>query len=278
MKNRQRIPVSAIVLTKNEQEAIGACIRSLHSFDEVFVVDSRSTDDTRQIAAGLGATVVDFSWDGKYPKKKEWSLRNLPFRNDWVLFVDADERPSEALVSSLHQLLPAGSAQRHAAYDLPVFYRFMGRPLKHGHHVVKRALVRHADAEFPPIDDLDVTTMWEVEGHYQPAVHGSVGSLRGGLIHDDPDRLFDYFSRHNRYSDWEAAVATDPDLRRQVNALRTSQGSLFARLPAKPIAFFVYSYLARAGFLDGRAGFDYAVALATYYWQIDLKVREARAR
>jgi glycosyltransferase involved in cell wall biosynthesis len=78
-------------MTKNEELNIAKCLRSLNDFAEVFVVDSDSTDNTRTIAESMGARVVHFSWNGKYPKKKQWCLDNLSFSHDWVLFVDADE-------------------------------------------------------------------------------------------------------------------------------------------------------------------------------------------
>src|SRR3954467_934238 len=83
--------VSVLVPVKNEAGNLRRCLPALAWADEVFVVDSQSRDETEAVAAGFGATVVQFHYGGTYPKKKNWALENLPFRNDWVLIVDADE-------------------------------------------------------------------------------------------------------------------------------------------------------------------------------------------
>src|SRR5438067_11846100 len=86
-----RAPVSVIVPVKNEAENLRRCLPALAWADEVFVVDSQSSDDTADVAVAHGAHVVQFHFNGSFPKKKNWALENLQFRNEWVLFVDADE-------------------------------------------------------------------------------------------------------------------------------------------------------------------------------------------
>jgi glycosyltransferase involved in cell wall biosynthesis len=271
---RDKIPVSVVVMTKNEERVLPYTLKSVAGFEQVFVVDSHSVDDTCEIAKNLHAEIVQFTWDGQYPKKKEWSLLNLPFRNDWVLYLDADEIVTPALAAELRQLFSAGTSL--AAFDVELDYYFLGRKLRHGHKVSKRVLVRRSRTTWPRVDDLAVATMWEVEGHYQPEIDGDVGQLSGRVEHNDRDPLYDYFARHNRYSDWEAHLLTRRDVGTKVNAARSARGRRYARLPFKPAAFFLYSYLARRGFLDGRAGFHYAVAQAFYFWQISIKRVEAR--
>jgi len=116
--------------------------------------------------------------------------------------------------------------------------------------------------------------MGEQEGHYQPVTAHPVGRLKHRLRHADLDPLSSWFARHNRYSDWEAYLRADPAVRDEVARLRSRQGRLFDRIPGKPLLFFLYCYVLRGGFLDGRAGLDYAMALAFYYWQVSLKTRE----
>jgi glycosyltransferase involved in cell wall biosynthesis len=268
-----KIPISVVIMTKNEERVLRHTLASVACFDEVFVVDSHSTDSTNKIAEELGAEITQFTWDGDYPKKKEWCLLNLPFANEWVLYLDADELVTPPLAAELRQLLESGEPE-HAGYDVELDYYFLGTMLRHGHKVTKRVLVRADRTSWPHLDDLGVTNMWEVEGHYQPTVDGSVGRLIGRLEHYDRDPLFDYFDRHNRYSDWEAHLRTSRALSSQVRGARSARGRRYARLPFKPAVFFAYSYLARRGFLDGRAGFHYAVAHAFYFWQIGVKEAE----
>ncbi|GIG53784.1 glycosyltransferase family 2 protein [Demequina activiva] len=271
-----QLPISAIVLTKDEAPGIVRCVERLADFDDVIVVDSLSTDGTPQLAEAAGARVVDFVWNGAYPKKKQWSLDHAGARHDWVLLLDADEAPTAALVTELRTLLPELRARSRGAYDIRLRYKFAGRFLDHGHTVVKRSLVDRTAARFPEIDDLDAPGIREVEGHYQPQTERGIGRVKGRIEHDDVDPIASWFERHNRYSGWEAHLRARGDARREVASRRSAKGRLFDRVPFKPLSFFAYSYLLKAGFLDGRAGFDYAVALSTYYWQIGVKYRELR--
>ncbi|TCK20932.1 glycosyltransferase family 2 protein [Pseudonocardia endophytica] len=273
-----RVPITAIILTKNEARVIERTIHSLLCLDQVVVVDSASEDGTPAIARGAGADVVDFLWDGQYPKKKQWALEHSDIRNRWVLFVDADEIFTRSLLDEMGQqiLCRSSSADSPGAYSVEYAYRFDGRILHHGHRVRKVVLLDKDRCHFPVVDDLNVANMWEVEGHYQPVIDGEVGALSGEVVHDDVDPLYSYFARHNRYSDWEAHLRVNKSAQRQVRASKTLQGRIFDRLPLKPLLFFVYSYVLRAGFRDGIPGLNYALSLAFYYWQINVKTREAR--
>lgn len=275
-----RIPVSVVVMTKNEESNIAKCLAGLTDFAEVFVVDSRSTDNTCAIAQAHGARVVQFDWNGRYPKKKQWCLRELPCTHPIMLYVDADEEMSPELAQDIRAALPRFSQGCHGAF-VGFDYVFAGKKLAFGHRVFKLVLVHREHAEFIDYDDLDVANMWEVEGHYQPVIDGSTMVLRHRMLHDDHDSLYHYFDKHNRYSDWEAklrlkGLMNDP---REANVgLRAVYKKLLDRLPGKAPLAFIHSYFLKLGLLDGAAGFHYAVARATYYWQIGLKMAEFRAR
>lgn len=268
------LPITVLVQTKNEELGIEKCLAALGDFSEVIVVDSNSTDRTAEIAGSMGAKVVNFTWNGAYPKKKQWQLENITPANRWVMFVDADEFPTEQLIAELRRRSSEMANFKFAAYDVALEYVFAGKSLQYGHRVVKRCLVDRLSCSFPEIDDLDAPGMGELEGHYQPQTQGPTGVLVSRLRHDDQDPVRTWFDRHNRYSDWEAYLRTNPQIKNAAAERRSRQGRLFDKTPLKPVVFFVYAYLVKAGFLDGRAGFDYAFALSSYYWQIDLKVRE----
>lgn len=266
------VPLSVVVMTRDEAENIQDCLRSLEPFAEIFVVDSGSGDDTVRRAYAAGARVVPFRWDGRYPKKKQWCLDNLPLRHDWVLFVDADERVTPALAGELRGLVCRGPAA--AAYMLDSRPVVLGRVLRFGARYRKVALMHRRRCRFPPCPDLGIATMWEVEGHYQPVVDGPVGRLRAPLLHADAKPPFAWFERHNRYSDWEAHL--DHGGRRA--ALLAGEGPwrralkrVFRRLPCRPGLLFLLEYGLRLGFLDGRAGLHHALARAFYYWQVGYK-------
>ncbi|MBK1841642.1 glycosyltransferase family 2 protein [Azospirillum sp. YIM B02556] len=292
------IPVSVVVMTRNEAANLPLCLRALDRFAERFVVDSGSDDGTPDIARSHGARLVPFHWDGRYPKKKQWCLDTLPFAHDWVLFVDADERPTVELVEEIDRLMANSPAALPAGGLHPAAYWIDGRPVVRGRRLRfgcwnrKLALLDRRRVRFPEQQDLDVASMWEVEGHYQPLVDGTTGRMRHPMDHDDAKPLSAWFDRHNRYSDWEAALRADGRMKRLIDAEpdgapgflpglapvigRRVQKRLFQRMPGRPLWAFLHAYVLRLGILDGAAGFDHALARAFYYWQVGLKLRSAR--
>jgi glycosyltransferase involved in cell wall biosynthesis len=273
-----RIPASVLVLAKNEEANIAECLQAVREFAEVVVVDSSSTDRTTDLALQHGARVVNFEWNGAYPKKKQWALDNAQLSHRWVLLLDADERVTPELATEISKTLRTPG---DAGYFVGLDYFFLGKLLRHGQRVYKLILFDRTRGRFEEYDDLEATTMWEVEGHYQPRVDGSIGTLKSSLVHHDHDSLFNYFERHNRYSDWEAVLRHKPSAKKDV--LRDGRAGhrtkeIFDALPFKSLAFFSYSYFIQRGFLDGRAGYHYALAKAFYYWQIRVKELELASR
>lgn len=269
----QKIQASVLVQTKNEEASIEKCLSALQDFDEVIVVDSNSTDRTAELARAAGATVLPFTWNGKFPQKKQWQLEHAPTRHPWILFLDADEFPSRELLEEIARIV-SDPSERRVAFDIPISYYFAGKELRHGHRVVKRTLLKREFNHYEDTGLMKLPVMTELEVHYQPEADGEVGRTTGLLAHHDVDPVRTWFDRHNKYSDWEAYIHADPAMRRRVRSSKSRQGQRFDLVPFKPVAFWLYSYVVRRGFLDGRAGFDYAVALAGYYWQIGLKTRE----
>ncbi len=271
------IPVSVVVMTRNEAANLPACLASLRRFNECFVVDSSSTDGTRAVAERHGARLVPFQWSGAYPKKKQWCLETLPFRHEWVFFIDADERVSDDLADEVAHVLAGRPPQ--AGFFVTGRYRFLGHNLRFGPRTHKLALLRKGRARFHPVPDLDVTTMWEVEGHYQPELDGPAGRLRGALRHADTRSPYAWFDRHNRYSDWEAALWVTGGFKAVDDHERPTRRwlkRLFRSLPARPLMVFFLDYIIRLGALDGIAGLHLCIARAFYYWQIDMKVHWLR--
>ncbi|WP_114395045.1 glycosyltransferase family 2 protein [Oleisolibacter albus] len=268
-----RLPLSIVVMTRNEAANIGACLDSLAGLGELVVVDSGSDDGTPALAAAGGAWVVPFQWNGRYPRKKQWCLDLPGLHHDWVLFVDADERVTPTLRRALERLFRAGPDC--AAYFIDSRPLFLGRMLRFGTRYRKIALMHRRRCRFP---DCEAGGGWEVEGHYQPAVRGRIGRLGGFLLHVElrgPHWLFD---RHNRYSDWEAAGRGAAGSALALHAERPWRRllkTLFQHLPLRPLLVFLHAYLLRLGLLDGQAGLDHALFRAFYYWQVELKRRWA---
>ncbi|MEH2269766.1 MAG: glycosyltransferase family 2 protein, partial [Nostoc sp.] len=124
-----KIPVSVLIPAKNEQVNLPACLASLSRADEIFVVDSQSTDNSVEIAKSHGVNVVQFNFNGRWPKKKNWSLDNLPFRNEWVLIVDCDERITPELWEEIDQAI---HNQEYTGYYLNRRVFFLGKWIRYG--------------------------------------------------------------------------------------------------------------------------------------------------
>ena len=92
----QKLPVTVIIPVRNEAKNLPRCLRSLGEVGEVIVVDSHSTDATVEIAREFGAQVVQFHYQGGWPKKRQWAMDTLPLAYDWVLLLDADEVANSA--------------------------------------------------------------------------------------------------------------------------------------------------------------------------------------
>lgn len=262
--------VTAIVLTKNEAHNIVDCLDSLRHCDQVIVVDSNSEDATTDLAQAAGADVMQFSWNGHYPKKKQWALDHCQIQNRFVLYVDADERIPPRLMDEF--VAASELDDPPAAMSVRYDYTFLGRRLRFGYRPEKIVLLDRTRCRFPVVDDLNVTNMWEVEGHYQPEVDGRIDRAATRMLHDDADDLYALFARHNRYSDWEVGVQREGlALEASSSKARALIKRSYQKLPYKGLIAFVHSYVLRLGFLDGRAGLHFAIFRGHYYWQTRLK-------
>jgi glycosyltransferase involved in cell wall biosynthesis len=270
---QSNLPVSAVIFTKNESRNIAECIASLSAFNEILVVDSGSSDGTQKIARDLGANVINFEWNGLYPKKRQWSLQSLSYANPWILFVDADERVTSNLVLELQEFMHLYSSKFSAA-SIPIDYYFAGKKLSFGQKPRKIVLLRLGKASFPEIDDLGADGMGELEGHYQPAVNGRIKKFTNAISHNDSDPISSWMIRHINYAKWEAHLLLNHSAKSEVERLKGPTAAALHKLPFRPLSFFIYSYIFKFGFLDGKAGFDYAFAKSWYYWLSDVIARE----
>lgn len=265
---QNNIPVSVIVVTRNEEARIESCLKVLQGFKDVWVVDSGSLDKTCEIAQQCGVKVVDFAWNGAYPKKRQWCLDTLALAHDWVFFVDADEIVTDALLEEIRGLDFAA-----AGYFVQGRYVWDGQLLRHGLRNNKLVLIDRRKVEFPVVDDLDLPGMGEIEGHYQPVLRAgfegeNIGQLRATMVHDAGDDAQHWRARHMRYAAWEAGMNArqawpqDPVLWRRIAK------QIFRMLPFRGVIAFVHSYIFKCGFLGGMAGFDFAASRARYYVMI----------
>ncbi len=188
------VPISVLIPTRNEAKNIVKCLESVSWADEVYVVDSNSTDSTPDLAKSRGAQVVDFSWDPNGPRKKNWALEHLPWTHEWVLMVDADEEVTPSLQREIATAVREPS--QYAGFLVPYNFYFLGRLLRYGAPLRKLILFKHSLARFEQMTVPEVTG-YDVELHEHPLVRGRVGKLRSPMIHNDFEDLHHHFQRHN---------------------------------------------------------------------------------
>jgi glycosyltransferase involved in cell wall biosynthesis len=268
-KRTASVPVSVIVPIKNEAVNLPRCLGSVAWADEIFVVDSQSSDGSQRIAEEFGARVFQFEFNGSWPKKKNWALENLPFRNEWVFILDADEvLPKEAEQEFRQEIANAGAT---AGFWINRRFMFMGRWLRHAYYPNwNLRLFRHSLGRYEKLTDV-ATASGDNEVHEHVIVEGPTRRLRCEMDHYAFPSVEVFVEKHNRYSNWEARVAVtnnraegDTELQSARVAQRRRLKRLAQRLPFRPWLRFLYVYVWQRGFLDGREGFYFA-RLHGYY-------------
>lgn len=265
------IPVSVVAAVRGEAARIERCLAALKGFSEIVAVDSDSTDGTAEIARRAGARVVPFSWDGRYPKKRQWCLDRLDLKHDWVLFVDADEIVTPELADEIRVLFSLPHPPPCAGYFIDGLYAADGRILRHGLRNRKIALLDRRAMAFPAVDDLDLPGMGEMEGHYQPVPwnpRAKIGKLRHPMLHETDTGGPAWQARHERYAAWEAGMNRKNAWPQDPVPWRQALKAVFRALPFRPAAAFLHSYILKAGFLDGKPGWRLARSRALYYAMI----------
>jgi glycosyltransferase involved in cell wall biosynthesis len=268
-QERHKAPVSVIVPVKNEAGNLHRCLSALGWADEVFVVDSQSRDETVEIATCLGAKVVQFCFNGSYPKKKNWALENLPFRNDWVLIVDADEVVRPALATEIAHRVRTSEAE---GYYLNSKYFFLGRRIRHcGYSECwNLRLFQHRLGRYEKMPDQSGGRAGDNEVHEHVELTGRVLCLHHELEHYAYPTIAAWVEKHNRYAVWEAAMYDRfvhepvPASIGQGKRIKRWLKKFYLRLPLRPPLRFIYSYFLRLGFLDGKPGLIFCVLLAFY--------------
>ena len=156
-----RVPVSILVPIKNEAANLERCLRSVAWADEVFVVDSQSTDGSAELAEKLGARVVQFQFGGTWPKKKNWALENLPFRHDWVFILDADEVLPPGTEEEFRGIVTGAAGDPETTgYWINRRFMFMDRWLQHAYYPNwNLRLFRHRLGRYEKLTDADTRSV-----------------------------------------------------------------------------------------------------------------------
>jgi glycosyltransferase involved in cell wall biosynthesis len=274
--------ITIVIPVKNEAKNLLRCIEAVRSMGSVVVVDSGSTDETQAVAKAAGAEVLNFQWDGQFPKKRNWTLRNYSFKTEWVLFLDADEFVSPEFIQELQTAIQSTA---HVGFWLNFSNFFMGQQLRGGDAFRKLALFRVGAGEYEKIDE-DNWSHLDMEVHEHPVLEGSIGEISAPIEHNDFRGLKHYIAKHNEYSSWEAARYLrlagcegekvgrfEGQEWENLTARQKKKYRNLAKWWFAP-AYFMVSYFLKKGFIDGAVGFHFSLLKAVYFYQIRLKIRE----
>jgi glycosyltransferase involved in cell wall biosynthesis len=275
-----RVPISFIIPTRNEERNIRRAIESVVDWaDEVFVLDSYSNDRTVELAKAMGVHVAQRRFDN-FAAQKNWALDHLPIGNEWVFFLDADERVPGELRTEITEAI-SGHGCGWDGYFVGMKQLFMGSVIAHGGWSpnLRLLLFKHRLGRYE-----------ERMVHEHLTLRGRVGRLKNFLIHEDRKGIHQYFERHNVYSTMEALEA------HRYLTEKIKHGSLshtllggapgrrralkqwaYRHLPCRPLFKFLWSYGAKLGFLDGAIGFRYCLLQSLYEYQVSLKLIELRS-
>lgn len=281
-----KLDVTVIIPVKNEEKNIAKCLMACGPAAEIYVIDSSSEDNTCAIAKSLGAKVVEFNWNGRYPKKRQWALNNLTILTKWILLLDADEVVPEELWTEIGREINEGSP--NVAYFIKKEFHFLGKKFRHGGFSHRALLLISKDScRFEQLNDSYESGL-DMEVHERVLTSvPAAGYLTTPLIHEDFKGLKAYLDRHNAYSTWEAEVRANflikgsygPDtipskVWGNVQERKRFLKILVIRLPFEPLLWFFYHYVARMGFLHGQAGWIASRMRATYIADVRAKVYE----
>ena len=269
--------VSVLILTLDEETNLPGCLESVAWSDDVVVFDSFSTDRTVEIAEGAGARVVQRRFDN-WSAHQNWAVENIEFKHPWVYYSDADEVVPAALRDEMLAVTSDGTRPQ-------VAYRVRFKNILCGRWIRRSSLY----PTWVPRLWRPEKIRWKRQANPVAVIDGPVGYLENHFEHYSFNKGFHaWFDKHNKYStheaietlneldhgaiDWAGLAAGEPARRRM--ALK----QLSFRMPGRPYAKFLYMYLLRMGFLDGRAGLTYCTLQAIYEYMICCKVRELRRR
>lgn len=266
-----KTPVSVIILTFNEEVNIASCLESVQDLtDEVFIVDSFSTDKTLEIARHYTPNIFQNAWV-HWAHQRNWALDNLPISHEWVLFLDADERLTEQLRQEIARTIEGGTADIDGYYIKRNFY-FLGRWLKHGGYQKDYILrlIKKDQARSVGSGAREYVT-----------VTGKLGRMEGLMIHEDQKPLSVWIEKHNKISLLEAQevskIASKMGLTNQKEDSRKRniehgmkiwlREKIWVKMPLfiRPLFYFFYRYIVQLGFLDGKEGFIYYFLHGLWY-------------
>jgi glycosyltransferase involved in cell wall biosynthesis len=264
---------SILVLTHNEERNVAQCLKSVAWCDDIVVLDSGSSDATAMIALECGARVVVHRFVN-FADQRNWAMRNIAFQHGWVFHLDADEHFTPELADECRAVI---AEDKYSGFLVPSKMMLFGRWLRHAsaYPIYQTRLVKVGELWFEQV------------GHGQREGPGSrgIGMLTEPYAHFSFSAGFDrWFEKHNAYSaseaeHWINGQRSQAALGGPAGVARVRRLKHLSRaLPFRPLIVWLYLYVVRCGFLDGKAGFTFCSLRAIYEYMINLKAEELRER
>ena len=266
-----KVPVTVIIPVKNEEKNLSCCLPLLVDFSEVIVVDSNSIDKTPEIVKQFGFKLINFDWNGKFPKKRNWTLKNIDIQNEWVLFLDADEYVTPEFISELRKQI---SFNKFDGFWIKYNNYFLGKSLKYGIKMKKLSLFKKNKGEYEFIDE-DFWSNFDMEIHEHPIIKGNIGAIKTTIIHKDFKDLSNYIKKHDEYSTWEANrfLKIKNSHYKEFTIRQKIKYKLINTWCFGSIYFFI-NYIMYLGFLDGKKGYIFSKYKKQYFFNIKAKIIE----
>ena len=263
--------ISIIILTRDEEKNIEFCLNSVSWSDDIVVLDSFSKDNTLKIARKYNTRIFQRKFDN-YARQRNFGIKNIEYKNDWLLMVDADEVVTRELKNEMFDVLNTTDASNSLFYIRRKDY-FWGRWIKHssGYPTWFGRLIR--------IGHVIVTR--SINEQYE--TDGVIGFLNNHLFHYPFRKGLDYWiMKHNRYSTLESLIYKEEKINFlemfACNPLKRRRAfkRFIYRLPARPLVYFISIYFFRKGFLDGIAGFHFCILKTVYEYFICCKIKDKK--
>ena len=258
--------ISVVIPIKEDSSNLEELLDNLRyfEFEDLHVVDSIEFQRNRKICEQMNAHYTVFSWNGNFPKKRNWYLDNSTLRK-WVLFLDSDERLTESFYEELLNINEDGYDGFYIKYN----NTFLGKRLKYGDVMTKIPLFRN-NVRFEKIEESGWST-FDMEIHEHPIIDSSrIGVIGSRIEHLERTSIEKYLNKHNNYSNWESRrLANQGDFNEL--QLRLKIKYFLLRFGLAGPCYFVYAYFIKLGFLDGLPGLYLARLKAQYFFWIRIK-------
>lgn len=274
----KKVPISAIILTYNEEKNIERCLKSIYDWvDEIFIVDSFSNDKTIEISKKYTDKIYQHEFIN-YSEQRNWAQRNLPIKNDFVFHIDADEWVSEELKKEIFEIFKKGYFEKYDGFLISRKTIFYNRWIKYGGHypryhlrIFKKNKGRCEKREY--------------DQHF--IIEGRIKKLKSPIINDVTMEISEFINKYAKWANFEAKSIINKEkeeikpslIGNPIQRVRWLKKNIYLKLPLffRCFLYFIYRYFLRLGFLDGIEGLIFHFLQGFWFrFIVDVKIWELK--